>query len=314
MTASDLRPVLVTGTTGFIGAALARELRSRGIAFRHAVRAAIDAPEPAVVVGDMTASTEWSEALRGVRAVIHLAGRAHVSGRGEAHRARLFETNERALATLADAARREGVRHFVLLSSTKVHGDVSAPSGFRETDKLRPADAYGASKLAGERALQASGLPYTIIRTPLVYGPGVKANFRALLRAVDRGIPLPLGSIRDNRRSLISTDNLVDVLIRVIEHPAAMGETFLVSDGEAVSTRTLVERIAGALGRRARLIPVPVALLRVGGTLTGRKESVMRLTESASVDDSKIAERLGWKPPFTMADGLRETVKWYRSL
>lgn len=307
----DVAPLLVTGSTGFIGTALCAELRKRGIAFRHALRSPSSTAEPSVVVGDIGARTDWSPAVSGVRAVIHLAGRAHLYGRGAEHRARMFEVNAEATGSLARGARRAGAQRFVLLSTAKVNGDVSPPRGFREDDPPAPGDDYARSKQAGEGEVKAAGLPYTIIRTPLVYGAGVKANFLALMRAIDRGIPLPLGAIRGNRRSLIYVENLVDALLHVLDHPQAAGQIFLVADEESVSTRELATRIGAALRRKPRLVPVPVAMLKFAGAITGKTASVSRLTESSAIDATKVRATTEWQPPLPMTAGLERTAEWY---
>jgi nucleoside-diphosphate-sugar epimerase len=306
--------ILVTGTTGFIGTALTAELRRRGIAFRHALHSPAVTAEPSVVVGDIGPSTDWSAAVSGAGIVIHLAGRAHTYGHTPEHRAKMFDVNAGATGALARASLREGVKRFILLSSTKVNGDISPLSGFREDDPPHPADDYGQSKLAGEEEVRSAGengLPHTIIRTPLVYGAGVKANFLSLMRAIDRGRLLPLGAITENRRTLIYVENLVSAILHVFDPPAAVGETFLVGDDERVSTRELATRLGTALNRPPRLIPVPVPLLKLAGAATGRRDSVMRLTESSVVDATKIRTVVGWQPPLSMDEGLRRTAQWF---
>ncbi|MGB7543610.1 MAG: NAD-dependent epimerase/dehydratase family protein, partial [Burkholderiales bacterium] len=208
------------------------------------------------------------------------------------------------------------VHRFVFLSSVKVHGEESGARGFGETDAPRPEDAYGRAKLEAERALHeiaaGSGMELAVLRPPLVYGPGVKANFLRLLRWVDSGWPLPFGAVR-NRRSLIYTGNLADAIVRAVEHPQAAGATFLVSDADDVSTPELIGRLARALGRTPRLLSVPPRWLLLAGRLTGRADAIRRLTGNLAVDCSAIQTRLGWKPPFTMAHGLAETARWFQS-
>jgi nucleoside-diphosphate-sugar epimerase len=205
------------------------------------------------------------------------------------------------------------VRRFVFISSIKVNGEERA-TPYTDADTPAPEDAYALSKWEAEQGLRQiaaeTGLEVVILRPPLVYGPGVGANFLALLRAVACGVPLPLGAI-SNQHSLIYVGNLVDAMLRCIEHPAAAGKTFLVSDSEAVSTPELVRRMAAALGRPARLVALPVPLLRAAATLAGKSALAIRLLDSLSVDDTSIRRDLGWTPPFTLDEGLRETAAWY---
>jgi nucleoside-diphosphate-sugar epimerase len=207
------------------------------------------------------------------------------------------------------------VRRFVLLSSVKVHGEDSGSGVYGEDDALTPEDSYGRSKLEAERALTETaartGMELVLIRPPLVYGPGVKANFLRLLSWVDSGLPLPLASVH-NRRSLIYVGNLVDAIARCAEHPAARGP-FLVSDEESVSTPELVSRIARALGRPQRLVPMPPVLLRVAGMIAGRRDEIRRLTGSLVVDSSRARQVLDWRAPYTLDAGLAETARWFRS-
>ncbi len=207
------------------------------------------------------------------------------------------------------------VRRFIFLSSVKVHGEDSGGRTYGEEDALNPEDSYGRSKLEAERALTETaarnGMELAMIRPPLVYGPEVKANFLRLLGWIDAGVPLPLASVR-NRRSLIYLGNLVDMIARCAEHPAARGP-FLASDEETVSTPELVSRIARALGRSARLVRTPPVLLRVAGMIAGRRDEIRRLTGSLVVDSSRARRLLDWRPPYTLDAGLAETARWFRS-
>lgn len=306
-------PVAVTGASGFVGREVLATLAARGLAARAVLRRGVAAaalPDP-VVVGEIGPRTEWAAALAGTRAVIHLAARVHVMDDVGKHDA-YHRVNAAGTERLAREAARAGVRRLVFVSSIKVNGEATADAPFRESDPPAPADAYGASKAAAEAGLRRvaaeTGLEVVIVRPPLVYGAGVRANFRALMEAVRRGVPLPLGRVR-NRRSLVYVGNLADALVTALEHPAAAGETFLVSDGEAVSTPDLVRAIGRAVGRQARLLPVPVALLRAAGTLTGRGAAVERLTGSLVVDSSRIRSRLGWAPPFALEAGLAAAAR-----
>ena len=306
--------VLVTGASGFVGAALCRELRTRGHDVRAAVRRRTPAGElPGVQqfqVPDLGADFDRSTLLADIDAVAHLAAIAHRN----AQEAEIRRVNVDATVRLADAARGR-VRRFIFMSSVKVHGEDSGDGAYAETDPTRPQDAYGRAKLDAELALSdaaaRSGMELALVRAPLVYGPGVKGNFLSLLRWVDSGLPLPLGSVR-NRRSLISLGNLVDAIVRCIEHPAAVGP-FLFADDEIVSTPGLVSRIALALDRPARLIPVPLGALRVAGAIMGRGDETRRLTGNLAIDTSRARRQIGWRPPQTLDRGLAETARWYRS-
>lgn len=306
--------IVVTGASGFVGTALCRELLARG----HAVRAAVrhsNAPATAELqnlrVPDIAAEFDRSTLLGSADAVVHLAAIAH---RG-ASEAELRRVNVDATLRLAEAAAGR-VRRFVFLSSVKVHGEDSGTGAFRESDAPRPRDAYGRSKLAAEQGLtelaDRTGLELIVIRPPLVYGPGVKANFLRLLRWVDSGWPLPFGSL-NNRRSLIGSGNLVDAIARCVEHPAANGP-FLVSDAEPVSTAALVSSIASALERRARLVRVPAVLLRAAGALACHSDEMRRLTGNLVVDTSRMFRVLDWRPPLSLEEGLADTARWFRML
>ena len=266
--------VALTGASGFIGSALRPALARQG----HEVLA-IDARRSA------------GASLQATQALIHLAGIAH----RHASRQELDDVNVRLTEQMARLALAAEAR-FLFLSSVKVHGEESHEA-FSERSPIEPQDAYGASKARAEDSLRAiAGLQLTVIRPPLVYGPGVKANFLALMQAIARGWPLPLGSI-DNRRSFIYVGNLADAIVRCLETDG----TYLVSDGEAVSTPQLCREIGSALDRPARLLSFPPALLP------------RKLTASLEIDDRAIRERLGWQPPFTRAQGLRATAQWHRT-
>jgi nucleoside-diphosphate-sugar epimerase len=306
--------VLVTGASGFVGAALCRELLARG----HTVRAAVRRLVPPgtvpprlhqILVPDIAAEFDRRALVDGVGTVVHLAAIAHRSNQIEGE---LRRVNCDAAVRLAQAA---AGRRFVFLSSVKVHGEDSGSGTYAEDDALNPQDSYGRSKLEAELALNETaarnGIELVIIRPPLVYGPEVKANFLRLLGWVDSGLPLPFASVR-NRRSLIYVGNLVDAIARFAEHPAARGP-FLVSDEESVSTPELVSRIARALERPARLFPAPPALLRAAGMIAGRRDEVRRLTGNLAIDSFRARRLLDWRPPYTLDAGLAETARWFRS-
>ena len=303
--------VVVTGAGGFVGLPLCSLLVRSGADVRAAVRResaalaelAADATTwgrlRQVVVGDLTTATDWSAALDGAEAVVHLAARVHVAA-GQADRDRFREINIDATLRLAEAAARARVRRLVFVSSAKAGDDASDP--------------YGWSKAEAERLLGDASrrLECVIVRPPLVYGPRVKANFLRLMRLVDSGVPLPLASVA-NHRSLLFVGNLADALRTCIGHPRAAGRAFTVSDGEDVSTPELIRRIARALGRPARLFPCPVALLRLVGGLAGQRQAIDRLTGDLTIDSSSIRAALGWRAPISMELGLAETAAWYRA-
>ena len=309
-TVADTSTVLVTGASGFVGRALCDRLREAHYRVVPALR--LDNGMPgAVAVGDISATTDWGVALAGCDAVVHLAGCAPIPGKEGPDQHGLYrKINTEAALNLARQAAEAGVRRFVYLSTIKVNGEGrNAP--YRETDDPAPKNAYAVSKWEAEQGLREIGegtrMEIVILRPPLVYGPGVKANFRQLMDAVRKGQPLPVGSI-ENRRSLLYVGNLVDAIRLCIEHPQAAGQTFLLDDGQPVSTPELVRRLARAMGRPVRMIAVPVALLRLMGALLGKRASVARLTGSLFVDGSLIRSLLGWQPPYSMEDGLAQTV------
>ncbi len=310
MTAPDHSRVLVTGATGFVGRPLCVRLTAAGHAVTSAVRRSSGLPGE-VVVGDIGSSTDWRQALANCDAVVHLAARVHMMQESARDPLTLYrETNTEATLNLARQAAQAGVRRFVFISTIKVNGE-GRDTPYMETDVPAPEGAYAISKWEAEQGLhriaQETGLEVVILRPPLVYGPGVKANFLRLLRTVERGWPLPLGAIH-NRRSLLYLGNFVDAIRLCVEHPAAAGQTFLLDDGEAVSTPELIRALGRAMGRPARLLAVPVGMLELAGTLLGKRAAVARLTGSLWIDGSAIRSRLGWVPPYTMLQGLDATV------
>lgn len=319
---------LVTGAAGFVGTALVEQLVGAGrfdvrAALRHEV-SKLPVGTGSVVVGDLTPNTAWQQALAGVETIVHLAARVHVMRDAAADPLTEFRwVNVGGTLNLARQAAAAGVRRFVFLSSVKVNGEGALTSNrftrgkagvYKEGDPPAPQDTYGISKHEAEVGLREiaaeTGMGVAIIRSPLVYGPGVKANFQALMRAVARGIPLPLGAVH-NRRSLVALGNLVDFILTCIERPAAANETFFVSDGEDLSTPELIRRLARAMGRPARLIPVPTTVLIAGATLLGKRKMVARLCGSLQVDITKARTRLNWSPPVTVDDALRATAHYF---
>jgi nucleoside-diphosphate-sugar epimerase len=312
--------VLVTGAAGFVGRTLCDDLTHHGHHVRRAVRESAGAPgrqaAGTVLVGDIGPKTDWTASLDGMEAVVHLAARVHLLQDSAADAlAEYRRVNVEGTRLLAAASLRAGVRRLIFLSSAKVHGERSVRP-FSEKDAAHPEDAYAVSKLEAEEALKTmlagSQTQWTVLRPPLVYGPGVRANFLRLLRTVARGVPLPLALI-DNRRSLIYVGNLVGAIKAAVERGGAYGNTWLVSDGEDLSTPELVRRVAQALNRPARLAPVPVWLLRLAGALSGKRAAVDRLVDSLQVDATAIRAALDWTPPYTVDQGLVETVRWFRT-
>ncbi len=311
--------VLVTGATGFVGRFLCPLLAARGHQVTAAVRQQPDVPVGEAVstvsVGDIGLDTDWSEALNGIGAIMHLAARTHVlNEKGAESDALYHQVNVGGTTGLARAAVAHGIQRFVFLSSIKALSERSGASALTESTRPVPEDAYGRTKLEAENALQEiaaeTGMEVAILRPPLVYGPGVKANLLNLIRACNKRTPLPFGLI-NNKRSLVYIGNLADALVCLLESKGLTAETFLVSDGEAISTPELVRRISVALDQSSRLMPCPVWLLRLAGVLTARSDTIDRLTGSLEIDDSKIRRQLGWTPPFNMLQGLERTAAWF---
>ena len=308
--------IVVTGANGFVGSHLCRALQSQGMAYRAVVREGAQAsPGTAGLVRlpSLDAHTDWTTALQGATTVIHLAARVHQVQDTSADPLQAFRaTNLHATLQLARCAQKMGVQRFIFVSTVKVLGEETAPDQpFRASDPALPQDAYATSKHEAEQALLAlvagGSMELVIVRPPLVYGPGVRANFASLVRVVRRGIPLPLACVH-NLRSLVGIDNLVSLLLRCTQHADAGGQNFLVSDGHDLSTPDLVRQLATALGQPARLWPVPLAGLQLAARLTGRQAAVQRLCSSLQVDISATCQGLQWAPPVSVAEGLRRMV------
>ena len=313
--------VLVTGATGFVGRHLCRMLIDAG----HEVTAAVRAePSPALAdgitvvdVGELSAGTLWRDALAGQDAVVHLAARTHVMHETESNPEMAYRRmNVEVTRRLANECALLGIKRIVFMSSIKVNGEATPKDRpYTAADTPAPEDAYGRTKLSAERELaratEGTSTDFVILRPPLVYGPGVKGNFEKLMRAVAAGSWLPLGSLA-NRRSLIYVENLCSALIQCLESSKAAGRTYLVSDGDDLSTTSLVRRIAAALGIPARLLRVPAPLLKLAGKLTGKSAAIARLTGSLRIDGSALCSELGWQPPYSVDQGLERTAAWFK--
>lgn len=316
-----MKSVLVTGANGFIGRALCRRLLAEKWTVCGTVRSAVNHVVvdgvKRIVIGDIGAATDWSAALPGIDTVVHLAARVHVMKDSSAQPLRTFRAvNVHGTARLARQTAEAEVGRFIFLSTVKVNGEESRKA-YTEDDPPCPMDAYGTSKMEAEKTIAdiscRTGMEHVILRPPLVYGPGVKANFLRLLQLVDRGIPLPLASV-DNQRSLIYVENLVDAILQCMKHPGAAGQTYLVSDQQSVSTPALIRTIAAALNKKPCLVRFPPRVLRMAAHLTGKGAAVDRLIGSLTVDTNKIKNDLGWKSPFSLEEGLKETAQWCKGL
>lgn len=303
--------ILLTGATGFLGSRLISTLKSSPeFKITATARRPLETPDISVVeVSDLSADTDWTSALSDQQVVIHTAARAHIMKDEVADPlAEYRRVNVDGTLSLARQAVAAGVKRFIFISSIKVNGEKTFGQPFFADDMPAPGDAYGLSKYEAEQALQQlaaeTGLEVVIIRPPLVYGPGVKGNFASMIKLVEKSLPLPLGAIY-NRRSLVAVDNLVDLIITCIEHPAAANQIFLAGDGQDLSTTELLRGVARAMGKPARLVPVPACLLKLVATVLGKKAMADRLLWSLQVDISKTQQRLGWQPPVSVQDGLK---------
>ena len=314
--------VLVTGSGGFVGKHLVPALKQAGHQVIEAVRAeheGSNTPDTKIIpIGHIGPNTNWRDALTSIDAVVHLAGRAHVMDETEADPEAAYKNiNVDGTRRLAEQAVKSGVKRLIFLSSIKVNGEATDYKPFRPADMPDPQDAYGRSKAAAELALwMTSGdsqLAVTVIRSPLIYGAGVKGNFFKLLKAVDQGRILPLGGVTKNRRSLVFVGNLCAAVLECLENPEAANKIYLLSDGEDLSTASLLLRTSQALGRPARLLTLPAGLLNLAGQLTGKQATIARLTGSLRIDDSDMRRDLGWAPPYTIEEGLKQTAVWLQS-
>lgn len=311
--------ILVTGATGFIGKALCRRLIVQGSEVRRVVRhhraGYFDKNSNIFYIGDIESHIDWSELLKGVSTIVHLAARVHVMNEiSEAPYHEYERVNIVGTEKLALAAAESGVKRFVYLSTVKVNGE-ERNRAYTESEQPYPVGYYAKSKLRAENRLseiaKISGMQLVILRPPLVYGPGVKANFLSLLCIVEKGLPLPLASIR-NRRSLIFVENLVDVIALCCEHSFKSVKVYFVSDDQDISTPELMQTMAKKLEVPSRLFPFPPNLLYLAGKIIRKEEILKRLIGSLSIEINKIKTELDWQPPFTIDEGIQKTTEWYR--
>ena len=313
--------VLVTGASGFVGSALCARLLRDGGSVRAAVRSLNSQPggAEAFAIRSLSSETDWTPALRNVEQVVHLAARVHVmNDKSPDPLAEFRRVNVEGTVALARQAAIAGVRRFVFLSSVKVNGEFTeAGHLFTEDDAPAPEDSYAVSKYEAEQLLRQiaaeTGMEVVIIRPPLVYGPGVKANFESMMRCLARGVPLPLAAVTNNRRSLVALDNLVGLIVTCLNHPAAANQTFLVSDGKDLSTAPLLKRMGAAIGQPARLFYLPPTLLKLGASVLNRPGIYQRLCGSLQLDIAKTRQLLGWTPPVSVDEGLRRAAEGFRS-
>ena len=318
--------ILVTGANGFVGSALIERLVAEGMPVRAAVRTPATAsvlrakyPQADVVTaGEIGAATAWRDALARVDSVVHLASRVHVLRETEPEPLRAFRgVNTEGSIALARAAAAAGVKRLIYLSTVKVIGERTEGEPFSDASILRPTGPYAISKQEAEAALfrieSETGMCVTVLRPPLVYGAGVKGNFLRLLAWVRASYPLPLSAIH-NQRSLLYLGNLVDAIVTLLIRPVEAGHTYVLRDGEDVSTPELIRKLAKQMDVPVRLLPIPAWGLRLAGQISGRAEAVRRLTDSLTIDDARFRHELDWTPPYTLDQGLAETMRWYLAL
>jgi nucleoside-diphosphate-sugar epimerase len=323
--------VLVTGASGFLGREVcARLLGSghtpvaglRGLDRCQAVRDSVPGISDFRILGDLSSECSESsvvDALEGIDTVVHLAARVHVLRDSVANPLNAFRaTNVDGTRKIAAAAaNNHGVKRFVFVSTAKVNGESTKTKPFSEEDPEDPCDPYAVSKWEAEKELRClgdqTGLEMVIIRPPLVYGPGVRANFLRLIRMIDRGLPLPIPETT-NRRSMIGVQNLADFLVQCVCQQRAANHTYLVSDGEDLSIRELIGRLGSALGHKVRFLPISPSLMRIAGKVARKEEEISRLLDSLSIDSSNARRSLDWHPPLTVDEGLETTARWYRQL
>ena len=310
--------VLVTGASGFIGRCLCAHLTKRGHVVTASIRSSntpqINKVKRTIVVGDLGPETDWMHALEGQDAIIHLAARAHIMKEALLNTEALYmRANVEGTKRLIQQMLEHKISRLLFMSSVKVNGENTMDQPFTEAMVSQPKDPYARTKYQAEGAVSNTpNLKSTIIRSPLVYGPGVRGNFLKLIQLSERSLPLPIGMIKNNR-SLIYLDNLVDAIIHALENSLSIGQTYLVSDKEDVSTPKLFCAVGSALNKPTRLFPFPVCLLRLAGVLLSKSETINRLTGSLQVDCTKIRKELGWEPTFSLQQGLDKTAIWFQN-
>jgi nucleoside-diphosphate-sugar epimerase len=318
--------ILVTGATGFLGREVCRTLLESGhtpIAGLRSLdryrtsRDSIPGIADFRILGDLSSESSVIDALKGIDAVIHLAARVHILRDSAIDPLKEYRaTNVDGTMRIAAAAAINGtVQRFVFVSTAKVNGEVTKTKSFSEKDPEDPQDPYAVSKWEAEKELRClgdrTGLEMVIVRSPLIYGPGVRANFLRLIRLIDRGLPLPIPET-NNRRSMIGVQNLADFLVRCVTQQRAANQTYLVSDGEDLSTRELIGRLGSALGHNVRFLPIFPFLLRIAGKIVRKEEEIGRLLDSLSIDSTNARRSLDWHPPLTVDEGFEITARWYR--
>jgi nucleoside-diphosphate-sugar epimerase len=314
-----MKKILVTGANGFVGLNIYKHLIKLNYSVKGIIRnldnTLINCDSKYISVGNIDAETNWDNALEGIDCIIHCAGKAHAMNK-EVELDIYRKVNRDGTKHLAEQAVKAKIKRFIFLSSVKVNGESTGnsdgPKIFTNDDMPNPQDNYAISKFEAEKALwevaSKTGLEVVVIRLPLVYGYGAKGNLARLIKIIYSKIPLPLGGIQ-NKRSLIGIDNLVDILARFIEHPNAAGKTFLVSDGEDLSTPELIRLLASTMGQSAKLFTVPTFLLKFLGFVIGKQKEIDRLTDSLQIDSSHVREILNWTPPVSVEEGIRKMVK-----
>lgn len=311
-----MKKILVTGTTGFVGTVLSRNLEKNGYDVIKTTRKSSVHEKNTYNTGDIDADTDWHDALADVDTVIHLVARVHQMGKESPEELeKYFTINTRGTEKLVSSAVNANVRRFIYLSTIKVNGENTNNAVFTCNDIPHPHGHYAVSKLGAEKILKDisknSEIEIVIIRPTLVYGPGVKGNFIKLIDLINKGYPLPFKGVK-NKRSLISINNLISLIKKCIEHPNAKGKIFLASDDTVYSTAGLIKQISISLDKKPRIFHVPPIILKITGILTGRKQTIGRLLDSLEIDQSMTKRVLEWKPPYSAADEINMTVQWYK--
>ncbi|SIS47341.1 UDP-glucose 4-epimerase family protein [Neptunomonas antarctica] len=306
--------VLITGANGFLGKHLIHVFSEKGIDVIGAYRAvSTSSDQNSVAIGNIDSMTDWSNVLKKRQVVIHTAARAHIMKDSAVDPLTAYrEVNTAGTLHLARQAAMAGVKRFIFISSIKVNGETTTSlPAFAVNDTPAPQDPYGVSKMEAEDGLrkiaQDAGMEVVIIRPPLIYGPGVKANFRNLMKLANTAVPLPFGAIH-NIRSMLYIGNLVGFIVKCIDHPAAANQTFLLSDGQDLSLTELLCLLRSSMKKPTRLVPVSASFFRVAGSVTGKRAVVDRLVGSLQVDSSKACELLNWQPPYTVEQGIKATT------